>query len=123
MNITTKGRRSGFTLIELLVVIAIIAILAAILFPVLARARENARKSSSLSNLKQLNTALKMYTGQWDNKVAFAGNYYNICEQPYTGPPPADEYNDIDPIGPMPIDGPYAGTSEGLLDNYVKNKN
>jgi len=47
-------RQSGFTLIELLVVIAIIAILAAILFPVFARARENARKASCMSNVKQL---------------------------------------------------------------------
>lgn len=54
-------QRSGFTLIELLVVIAIIAILAAILFPVFARAREAARKSSCQSNLKQLTLAIKMY--------------------------------------------------------------
>ncbi len=47
-------RRNGFTLIELLVVIAIIAILAAILFPVFARARENARRASCMSNLKQI---------------------------------------------------------------------
>lgn len=51
----------GFTLIELLVVIAIIAILAAILFPVFARAREQARKTSCLSNCKQIGTALRMY--------------------------------------------------------------
>ncbi len=56
-----KGR-FGFTLIELLVVIAIIAILAAILFPVFAAARENARKASCLSNLKQLGTAFRMYS-------------------------------------------------------------
>ena len=61
-------RRKGFTLIELLVVIAIIAILAAILFPVLARAREKARSSSCQNNLKNIATAFKMYTNDWDEK-------------------------------------------------------
>ncbi|HEX2999380.1 MAG TPA: DUF1559 domain-containing protein [Armatimonadota bacterium] len=56
----------GFTLIELLVVIAIIAILAAILFPVFARARENARKATCMSNLKQLGTAFTMYAQDYD---------------------------------------------------------
>jgi len=59
-------QRSGFTLIELLVVIAIIAILAAILFPVFARARENARKSNCMSNIKQLTTAGMMYVQDYD---------------------------------------------------------
>jgi prepilin-type N-terminal cleavage/methylation domain-containing protein/prepilin-type processing-associated H-X9-DG protein len=56
----------GFTLIELLVVIAIIAILAAILFPVFAQAREAARKTSCLSNQKQLGTAMMMYAQDYD---------------------------------------------------------
>ncbi len=58
--------KSGFTLIELLVVIAIIAILAAILFPVFARAREKARQSSCTSNLKQIGTAFMMYAQDYD---------------------------------------------------------
>lgn len=58
----------GFTLIELLVVIAIIAILAAILFPVFGRARENARRSSCQSNLKQIGLGILQYTQDYDEK-------------------------------------------------------
>lgn len=64
--------RRGFTLIELLAVIAIIAILAAILFPVFARAREKARQSSCLSNIKQLGTAVLMYTQDYDEVLPYA---------------------------------------------------
>lgn len=66
-NIQAK-RFTAFTLIELLVVIAIIAILAAILFPVFARARENARRASCLSNLKQIGLALMQYTQDYDER-------------------------------------------------------
>jgi prepilin-type N-terminal cleavage/methylation domain-containing protein/prepilin-type processing-associated H-X9-DG protein len=62
-------RKRGFTLIELLVVIAIIAILAAILFPVFARARENARRASCQSNLKQIGLGLLQYTQDYDEKM------------------------------------------------------
>ncbi len=64
--------RSGFTLIELLVVIAIIAILAAILFPVFAQAREKARAISCLSNMKQLGPAAMMYVQDYDELYCYA---------------------------------------------------
>jgi len=69
--ISTLNRKAkgGFTLIELLVVIAIIAILAAILFPVFGRARENARRSSCQSNLKQIGLGLTQYTQDYDEII------------------------------------------------------
>ena len=70
-------RRSGFTLIELLVVIAIIAILAAILFPVFAKAREKARQTSCLSNIKQIALAGLMYTQDYDERFPGHGCVWN----------------------------------------------
>ena len=64
----TSSQHFAFTLIELLVVIAIIAILAAILFPVFARARENARRASCQSNLKQIGLGILQYTQDYDEK-------------------------------------------------------
>src|SRR5436309_13336304 len=81
-------RRNAFTLIELLVVIAIIAILAAILFPVFAQAREKARAISCLSNLKQLGTSCMMYVQDYDETFPMAvwDNWWNAWPttvQPY----------------------------------------
>lgn len=94
---TVRCRRStfGFTLIELLVVIDIISILAAILFPVFARVRENARKATCQSNLKQIGIAVMMYVQDYDERYPMrylyaatasstgeAGWYFNVI-QPY----------------------------------------
>jgi prepilin-type N-terminal cleavage/methylation domain-containing protein/prepilin-type processing-associated H-X9-DG protein len=77
-------KRSGFTLIELLVVIAIIAILAAILFPVFAKAREKARQASCLNNIRQLATGMLSYIQDSDEIMPFAYHHLNGT---YTLPP------------------------------------
>ena len=81
-NHSHSQRASAFTLIELLVVIAIIAILAAILFPVFARARENARRSSCQSNLKQIGLGMEQYKNDYDQNfppvvIPFSGSPQN----------------------------------------------
>jgi prepilin-type N-terminal cleavage/methylation domain-containing protein/prepilin-type processing-associated H-X9-DG protein len=88
------GWRSGFTLIELLVVIAIIAILAAILFPVFAQAREKARQATCSSNLKQIGTAFSMYKQDYDERLpdrrdlksSFPGGYLPWTSWPTSDP-------------------------------------
>ena len=90
----TKARRttSGFTLIELLVVIAIIAILAAILFPVFARARENARRASCQSNLKQLGLGVMQYVQDYDENLPSSYYYPVTAPYPYGGTGPSNGY-------------------------------
>ncbi|BCM92333.1 hypothetical protein IAD21_04212 [Abditibacteriota bacterium] len=89
---TSFGAKKAFTLIELLVVIAIIAILAAILFPVFARARENARRSSCQSNLKQIGLGVMQYSQDYDEAMlplrwSWSGAYsirpFPVLLQPY----------------------------------------
>jgi prepilin-type N-terminal cleavage/methylation domain-containing protein len=75
-------RKHGFTLIELLVVIAIIAILAAILFPVFAQAREKARQATCISNLKQIGTAAMMYVQDYDERYPLFS--FAACTPTYT---------------------------------------
>jgi len=76
-TLAVNSRKRGFTLIELLVVIAIIAILAAILFPVFARARENARRTSCQSNLKQIGLGFMQYTQDYDERLPAGGSATN----------------------------------------------
>src|SRR5258708_7839174 len=97
-------RKRGFTLIELLVVIAIIAILAAILFPVFAQAREAARKSACLNNLKQIGPAMLMYAGDADE----------VLPPPFTNPVAQPGAN------PEPINAGAFGWAD-LITPYVKN--
>jgi prepilin-type N-terminal cleavage/methylation domain-containing protein/prepilin-type processing-associated H-X9-DG protein len=99
--ITASPRRSAFTLIELLVVIAIIAILAAILFPVFAQARDKARQTACLSNMKQIGTAVMMYLQDYD-EVYLANN------------------RTYDPTGPLNSSSIY-GAWPQHLQPYVKN--
>lgn len=77
--VTNEGTYRGFTLIELLVVIAIISLLAAILFPVFSRARENARRTSCLSNAKQISMGVIMYSQDYDEYVmpTYLGGYFS----------------------------------------------
>lgn len=93
-------RKDGFTLIELLVVIAIIAILAAILFPVFAQARDKARAINCLSNEKQISLAILMYNGDYDET-------FNPCEVWGTAPQENSDWTTL--ISPYLKSGNYAG--------------
>ena len=114
MKNTVRRREDGFTPIELLVVIAIIAILASILFPVFARARENARRSSCQSNLKQIGLAWIQYAQDYDEKVVPI-----LSDPTNTGAGPTPRYYWF---GSVTGSGATAvlKESEGLIQPYLK---
>lgn len=104
MKLPTRKQR-GFTLIELLVVIAIIAILAAILFPVFAQAREMARKTVCLSNMQQIGLGVLMYTQDYDETYPIEREPYNYYDPGYNG-------------AGVPQ---YSGTWRYFIQPYIKN--
>ena len=101
--------KKGFTLIELLVVIAIIAILAAILFPVFARARENARRASCQSNLKQIGLGIMQYTQDYDEKYPMLYSVNGVSGQ--TGS-----------VAPNRFGATALQMWNGLIDPYVRSQ-
>jgi prepilin-type N-terminal cleavage/methylation domain-containing protein len=109
--LTLNRKKPGFTLIELLVVIAIIAILAAILFPVFARAREAARKSTCQSHLHQIGTSFHLYMGDYDSMLPSSA----LVDAP--SPPPATWSYDKDKSNKF-----ISAAWPAVLGQYLKNK-
>jgi prepilin-type N-terminal cleavage/methylation domain-containing protein/prepilin-type processing-associated H-X9-DG protein len=130
---STFSRKRAFTLIELLVVIAIIAILAAILFPVFARARENARRASCQSNLKQIGLGILQYLQDYDEKFPLKdGNYPAVTDagfgwagsiQPYVKS--VQLFQCPSETNPPPVQGtsPYDGFTDYFYNNRFSNAN
>jgi prepilin-type N-terminal cleavage/methylation domain-containing protein/prepilin-type processing-associated H-X9-DG protein len=117
-----KGvKQSGFTLIELLVVIAIIAILAAILFPVFARARENARKAACLSNMQQLGKAFMQYTQDYDGRLPGAGQLQKWANGGHWVACATNQgLTTVTP--PIVLTGVKADVKNGAIFSYVKSE-
>lgn len=105
-------RRAGFTLVELLVVIAVIGLLAAILFPVFARARAKAQQTTCLSNVKQFAAAFELYLSDWDDAYPSVGNYWANNSRG------SDWVRVIQPGVPGAV-----AAEQGSLYSYVKNNN
>ena len=116
MSYPIQQHKIGFTLIELLVVIAVIAMLAAILFPVFAQAREKARSTACLSNSKQMGTAMTMYLQDYDETFPLDGHTTNTASWVFSLYPymknrqilrcPSDASTNFYPLPPGNFDRP-----------------
>jgi prepilin-type N-terminal cleavage/methylation domain-containing protein/prepilin-type processing-associated H-X9-DG protein len=119
VSIHPRRKTSAFTLIELLVVIAIISILAAILFPVFAQAREKARQTSCLSNMKQIGTAMMMYIQDSDEQLPPVAGTVSVNNTTYA------EHWGVDLIGGVNVNTgivPSGVIVPGILQSYIKNQ-
>jgi len=115
-------KRRGFTLIELLVVIGIIALLAAILFPVFAKARARARQTVCLSNLRQLGLAITAYSQDYDEQYPNGADPTDRYSDPWVWLPAKPEVQDQVKALPMLADDPHTPSQLGVLDAYVKSR-
>ena len=115
-----RAFRSGFTLVELLVVIAIISILAAILFPVFARARDNARAASCKSNLKQIYLGLKQYAQDYDggypDQTVLGNSSFRYTNDIYSLPVLLTPYTKSEQIWYCP--SAYEGHNDAKIPSY-----
>jgi prepilin-type N-terminal cleavage/methylation domain-containing protein/prepilin-type processing-associated H-X9-DG protein len=114
-------KRKGFTLIELLVVIAIIGILAAMVFPVFARARESARKAVCLSNVKNIALAIQMYLADNNDTLFPKEHRTDVYDYFALDPGGRDENDDDYPCAMSMHANPYL-KAPTILDEYVKNR-
>lgn len=99
----SKGRdkpQSGFSLIELLVVLAVIALLAALLFPVFASARERGRQTVCLSNLRQIGQALALYQSDYNGHAPHINPFWNSFTRPNPAEPSVPDFTPYDPFKP-----------------------